>query len=122
MSARSVLVFSTDPLAGALLGAAAELAGYEPVFPLDRERPRDSLLRTRPRLVLVDCDHDGACTEEFFGPAMMMNAGVAIFSSSRSRRTLEPIADAFGVTTFSLPIEFEQFATLLASSQRTPGP
>ena len=122
MSAHQVLVFSTDPLAGALLAAAAELAGYEPVFPRDRERPRDALLRTRPALALVDCDHDEACTEEFFGPAMMMNAGVAIFNSSRSRRTLEPIADAFGVTTFALPIDFEQFATLLASSQRAPSP
>ena len=122
MSAHQVLVFSTDPLAGALLAAAAELAGYEPVFPRDRERPRDALLRTRPALALVDCDHDEACTEEFFGPAMMMNAGVAIFNSSRSRRTLEPIADAFGVTMFALPIDFDQFAALLASSQRAPSP
>ena len=122
MSAQNVLVFSMDSFAGALLAAAAELAGYAPVFPRDHERPRDSLLRTRPSLVLVDCDHDGACTEEFFGPAMMMNAGVAIFSSSRSRRTLAPIAEAFGVTTFSLPIEFEQFAAMLTSSQRTASP
>ena len=70
--------------------------------------------------MLVDCDHDGACTEEFFGPAMMMNAGVAIFSSSRSRRTLEPIAAEFGVTTFELPLDFDQFATMLAASHRAP--
>lgn len=122
MSANHVLVFSTDPLAGALLAAAAELAGYDPVFPRDRERPRDALLRTRPGVVLVDCDHDGACTEEFFGPAMMLNAGVAIFSSSRSQRTLEPIAADFGVITFALPIEFEEFSALLVSSQRAPSP
>ena len=122
MTARYILVFSTDPLAGALLAAAAELAGYTPVFPRDRERPRDALLRTRPAVVLVDCDHDGACTEEFFGPAMMMNAGVAIFSSSRSRRTLEPIAVEFGVTTFSLPMEFDQLAALLSSSHRVRSP
>jgi len=122
MSVRSVLVFTTDPLAGALLGAAAELAGYEPVFPRDRERPRDALLRTRPSIALVDCDHEGACTEEFFGPAMMMSAGVAIFSSSRSRRTLDPIAAEFSVTTFSLPIDFDEFATLLASAHRVTSP
>jgi len=121
MSAHNVLVFSTDSLAGALIAAAAELAGYEPVFPRDGERPRDALLRTRPGVALVDCDH-GACTEEFFGPAMMMNARVAIFSSSRSRRTLDPIAAEFGVTTFALPIELDQFATLLASSRRAPSP
>src|SRR6185312_4236725 len=35
----SVLVFSTDPLAAALMGAAVELAGYTVVFPFDSEAP-----------------------------------------------------------------------------------
>src|SRR5262245_6578029 len=100
MSARGVLVFSTDPLTAALLGAAVELCGSAPMFPVDGESARDALLRTRPAVALVDCDHADACTESFFGPALMMGTRVMVFSSHRSRRSLEPIASEFGVTTF----------------------
>jgi hypothetical protein len=109
-----VLVFSTDALAAALLAAAVELAGYWPHFALDEESPRDAVLRIRPGAALVDCDHEDACTEAFFGPAMMAAVRVAVFTSSRSIRALQPIASEFDVRLFSMPIEFEQLATLLA--------
>jgi hypothetical protein len=109
-----VLVLSTDPLAAALIGAAAELTGFEPIFPLEQESPRDALLRTRPRIVLVDCDHDGACNEAFFGPALMAGASLAVFSSSLSRRALEPIAVEFGVRVFRLPMDVQALGRLLS--------
>lgn len=108
-----VLVFSTDSLAAALLGAAAELAGFNPRFPLEAESPRDAVMRLRPSAALVDCDHHDACTEAFFGPAMMVGARVAVFSSTRSVRTLQPIASEFDVRLFSLPIDFAQLSALL---------
>ena len=110
----AVLVFSSDALAAALLAAAVELAGYTPRFPLDGEAPRDAILRVRPGAALVDCDHETACTETFFGPAMMAGVRVAVFSSSRSVRTLQPIASEFDVRLFSMPIEFADLGTLLA--------
>ena len=110
----AVLVFSTDALAAALIGAAVELAGYAPFFPLDGESPRDCVLRVRPGAALVDCDHTDACTETFFGPAMMAGVRVAVFSSTRSVRALQPIAVQFDVRLFSLPIDFAQLVTLLA--------
>jgi hypothetical protein len=113
MSKPTALIFSTDPLAAALLGAAVELSGFEAVFPTDDESARDALLRVRPSVALVDCDDEGACTEAFFGPALMMKARVAVFSSSRSRRELEPIAEEFNVRRFSLPIEMAALAELL---------
>jgi hypothetical protein len=113
MSDSAVLVFSGDSLAGALLGAAVELAGYRVAFPLDGESPRDAVLRVRPRAALVDCDHQDACTETFFGPAMMVGARVAVFSSTRSRRSLEPIAAEYSVRTFALPIEFAELVAVL---------
>lgn len=113
MGARSVLIFSTDPLAAALLGAAAELAGVTPCFAAHGETPRDALLRTRPAIALVDCDHEQACTESFFGPALMAGARVVIFSSSRSHRRLEPIAEEFGVRTITLPIDVGTLARVL---------
>lgn len=113
-----VLIFSTDALAAALIGGAVDLAGYGAVFPLDGESPRDAVMRLRPAAALVDCDHAEACTEAFFGPAMMVGARVAVFSSSRSVRTLHPIAAEFDVTLFSMPVDVAQLAALLADLTR----
>ena len=113
MTASAVLIVATDPLAGALLGAAVELAGYVPVFPREGEGARDALRRARPCAVLVDCDSDEACDEAFFGPAIMVGATIAIFTSTRSRRELQPIADQFRVRMFDLPIDFTQLKTIL---------
>ncbi len=112
-SAATVLVFSADPLAAALLGAAVELAGHAVAFPQGGESPRDAVMRARPRAALVDCDHEEACTESFFGPAMMVGARVAVFSSHRSQRALEPIAEQFRVRMFTLPIDFPELDALL---------
>ncbi|MDB4878247.1 MAG: hypothetical protein JWM41_4693 [Gemmatimonadetes bacterium] len=116
MNDSGVLIFSTDPLAAALLGAAVELAGFVVHFPHAGESPRDALMRTRPTVALVDCDHEEACTESFFGPAMMAGATIGIFSSKHSRRTLEPIAAQFGVRTFGLPIDFDELSSILAAA------
>jgi len=120
MTASGVLIVATDALAGALLGAAVELAGYSPVFPRDGESAREALRRAKPCAILVDCDSDEACSESFFGPAMMLGATIAIFSSSRSRRTLEPIADEFGVRLFELPIDFADLKVLLDACTQEP--
>lgn len=108
-----VLIFSTDPLAAALLGAGVELAGATPAFPREQEKPRDALVRVKPRLVMIDCDHEDACTEALFGPALMIGARIAVFSSSRSRRALEPIAREFNVSSFGLPADLNELARLL---------
>ena len=112
-TAATVLVFSTDSLAAALLGAAVELAGHSVAFPQAGESPRDAVMRVRPRAALVDCDHEEACTESFFGPAMMVGARVAVFSSQRSQRALAPIAEQFRVRMFELPIDFPELGRLL---------
>jgi hypothetical protein len=113
MTGSVVLIFSTDPLAAALLGAGVELARATPVFPREQEKPREALLRVKPRLVMIDCDHEDACSEALFGPAMMIGAHISVFSSTRSRRALEPIAREFNVTAFGLPVEFDALARLL---------
>lgn len=113
MTVPEVLILSTEPLAGALLGAAVELAGFAPVFPAGEESPRDALRRVRPAVVLIDCDHEDACTDAFFGPAMMLGARAAVFTSTRSRRVLAPIAEQFGVRAFGMPIELDELAEIL---------
>ena len=113
MSALTALIFSDDVLAAALIGAAVELDGFAPVYPTEDEGPREALLRVRPAIALVDCDHAVACSEAFFGPAMMMGTRVAVFSSSRSKRALDPIAEEYGVRVFGLPIEMSELSEIL---------
>ena len=116
----AVLVVATDALAAALLGAAVELAGYAPVFPREGETPREALRRSKPSVVLVDCDSEEACGESFFGPAMMMGAGVAVFTSTRSRGALGPVAKKYGVRSFQLPIDFGDLSALLDACAGKP--
>src|ERR1700759_2022945 len=115
----SILILSTDAFAAALIGAAVELASYVPVFQNEGESPRDAVMRLRPGAVLVDCDHEDACTEAFFGPAMMVGARVAVFSSTRSIRALQPIATEFDVRLFSVPLDFANLSALLADLTKT---
>ena len=108
-----VLVFSSDPLAAALLGAAVELAGHLPHFMRAGETARGALLRVRPRLVLVDCDHEEACTDEFIGPALMTNARVLLFRSRRSERDMAEFASRLELRVVDMPMEHEGLTRLL---------
>ena len=118
MNARIVLIFCADSLAAALIGAAVELAGFQAEFPDEDEPPREAVLRLRPRVALVDCDHEDACTESFFGPALMIGARVAVFSSKRSHRALQPIAATFNVRLFTLPVDVADLNALIADLAR----
>jgi len=102
---RSVLILSGDPLSAALLGAASELAAYAPVYPAPGESARDALIRLRPSVVLIDCDDDAACTEEFLGPVIMTGARLVVFSSARSRRKATPLAERFKLRHLELPAD-----------------
>jgi len=114
----AVLILSSDPLAAALLGAAAELAGYDAIFSHVGEPPRAALLRLRPQLVLVDCDHENACSEAFVGPALMTGAKVLIFRSRRSVRDVAELARRMQVTVLDLPLEGDRLTTVLGELLR----
>jgi hypothetical protein len=46
----------------------------------------------------------------------MLGTRVAVFSSTRSRRSLAPIAEKFGVRTFGLPMEFAELSEIIRGS------
>jgi hypothetical protein len=115
MTESVVLILSTDALAGALLGAGVELAGYAPAFPRDNETARDALRRAKPGIVFVDCDHEEATSEAFIGPAMMTGASIAVYGSPRSTRDFRRIANAYRTECFALPIDHEDLIKLLAA-------
>ena len=113
MSRAPVLVLSSDPLSAALLGAAIELAGHAPRFPQSDEQPRAALLRVRPRLVVVDCDHDDACSEAFIGPALMTGSRVLLFRSRRTQRDTSELSEHLGLRTIEMPVEHESLVRTL---------
>jgi hypothetical protein len=114
------LIFSEDPLAAALIGAAVELVGFQPAFPSDGESPRGALLRERPRLVLIDCDH-GGCGPHFFGPALMVGARVMLLASPRSRRDATALATQLGLRAIMLPAHLEAIADVLRDELEAAG-
>jgi hypothetical protein len=113
VSRQAVLIISSDPLAAALLGAAVELAAHMPHFVRADERARAALLRVRPRLVLVDCDHDEACSDEFVGPAIMTGARVILFKSNRSTVDRSAFGDRFGLRILSMPTEHDSITSVI---------
>ena len=113
MSRHPVLVLSSDPLAGALLGAAIELAGHAPRFPQPEEAARAALLRVRPRLVVIDCDHEDGCSDAFIGPALMTGSGVLLFKSRRTRRDVGELNGRLGLRVMDMPMEHESLAQVL---------
>ena len=113
VSRNPVLVLSSDPLAAALLGAAIELAGHAPRFPKPAESPRNALLRVRPRLVVIDCDHEDACSEAFVGPALMTGSQVVLFRSRRTRHDASEMAGRLGLRTVEMPQEHASLTSLL---------
>ena len=121
MKRSEVLIFSEDPLAAALIGAAVELVGYAPAFPTGGGSARDALLRSRPRLVLVDCEHETACTPGFFGPALMTGARVLLVGSRRAGRDPVAVGEQFGLRALSLPADLDAIAHLLRAELEAAG-
>lgn len=113
MSRQAVLIFSPDPLAAALLGAAVELAGHTPHFARQDEPARSALLRVRPRLVLIDCDHEESCCDEFVGPALMTGSRVLLFRGHRTRSDKREFATRLSLRIMDMPSDHDVFTELL---------
>jgi hypothetical protein len=116
VSRQAVLIISSDPLAGALLGAAVELSGHMPHFVRADERARAALLRVRPRLVLIDCDHTEACSDEFVGPAIMTGAHVILFRSNRSAADRSELSERLGLRILNMPTEHASITAVIAEA------
>ncbi len=113
VSRQAVLIISSDPLAAALLAAAVELAGHMPQFVQADERARLALMRVRPRLILVDCDHNEACGDEFVGPAIMTGASVVLFRSRRSTVDRSDLSERHGLRILDMPTEHASITSIL---------
>lgn len=111
--AHAVLILSSDALAAALLGAAVELAGHQPHFARQAEPARSALLRVRPKLVLIDCDHEESCSDEFVGPALMTGGKVLLFRSRRTQRDRGEFAERLSLHVIDMPLDHHELTTIL---------
>ena len=113
VSRHAVLILSSDALAAALLGAAVELAGHQPHFARQGEPARTALLRVRPKLVLIDCDHEESCTDEFVGPALMTGGQVLLFRSRRSQHDRTEFAERLSLRVIDMPLDHRELTKVL---------
>ena len=110
---KSILIVTADTLGAALLGGAAELAGFEPLYQYPGEPPRAALRRTRPSAVLVDCASPDGCDESFIGPVLMTGSRVILLRSTRAA-----IPDAIArlaLPTIELPEDAARLADMLGA-------
>lgn len=70
-------------------------------------------MRVRPRLALIDCDHEEACSDSFVGPALMTGSRVLLFKSRRTQRDATELAGRLGLTVVDMPTRHETLSQVL---------
>jgi hypothetical protein len=66
--------------------------------------------------VLIDCDHDESCADEFIGPALMMTAQVMLFHSPRTGRPVQEItafAQRLKLPVIQMPVPYDVLSSIL---------
>jgi hypothetical protein len=113
------LILSPDPLAGALLGAAVEVAGFRAEFARPDEALRASLARVKPSHVLIDCDDQNARDESALGRALMTGARLFFFGTARKTNDLAAVASRYQARVVALPDDIDRLHDILT---RRPSP
>ena len=121
------LIIASDPLGGALVGAAVELAGYSIVFPPEDQAPGEVLRALRPTHLLIDCDAPEARDETLLGNALMLGARLWLFGSTDALEPFADVATRHRMGMLMLPRDVARLAALLAtgatgSTRRPPRP
>jgi hypothetical protein len=117
--AAAALILSREPLAAALVGAAAEVAGFRAEFAHADETPRAALVRVRPSHVLLDCDDPDMREDAALGPALMTGARLFFFGSARGAADVRLVAARHHVRLIVLPDDIHRLREILT---RRPSP
>ena len=112
----TILVIAREPLIQTLMCSLVDLAGHHAAQPRTDETVALSIARVRPRLVLLDCEHDSACEDDAYRAAANVGAEVLLFTPSRSRAEVEDFAAERGLRSLALPIRLHEFSETLQSS------
>ncbi|GAC1514762.1 MAG: hypothetical protein NVS1B4_03230 [Gemmatimonadaceae bacterium] len=116
VTAFSILILSHDVMSAALMGALIEAGGMTALYPRNDEGEREALMRSRPRAVLVDCDHGSACSDAFFGPATMAGARLILYGARDLQPELSLLADRHRASFLKMPVDAVGFADVLRSA------
>ncbi len=93
-----------------------DLSGHRAAQPRSDETVGAAILRVRPGLLLLDCEHDCACEEEAYEMAVSVGARVLLFTPSRSHAEVADFAAMRGLRSMALPIRLHEFAETLQTS------
>jgi DNA-binding NtrC family response regulator len=114
----TILVIAKEPLIQTLMCSLVDLSGHRAAQPRGDETIAAAITRVRPRLLLLDCEHDGACEDEAYEAAASVNAEVLLFTPSRSHAEVADLAAERGLRSMALPIRLHEFSETLQSSLR----
>jgi DNA-binding response OmpR family regulator len=110
----TVLIVSTDSPTAILLGAFAEVEGYNVEIHDDaREMPEDAIRRSRPHLILIDIDHPDGFAPEFLQGLEREGISAVAFSPGRLTSEVLERAQPYGLPMITLPIDPGAFAAVL---------
>jgi len=99
-----VLILAREELISALLGLLVETTGHSVGFAKPDESSQDAMLRLRPKVVIVDCDHRD-CTGDLVKAANEVGARLILFSASREAEYVRRAAAPSRSQSFTFPIE-----------------
>lgn len=108
----SVLILAREELISALLGLLVETTGHSASFAGPSEPSEDAIRRTRPDVVIVDCDHRD-CTDDLVRVAREFGARLILFSASREAEYVRKAAAPSRSQSFTFPIEPPQLDSML---------
>jgi DNA-binding NtrC family response regulator len=114
----TILVIAKEPLIQTLMCSLVDLSGHRAAQPRGDETVAAAVSRVRPRLLLLDCEHDGACEDEAYQAAARVGAEVLLFTPSRSRAEVADLAAERGLRSMALPIRLHEFTETLQSTLR----
>jgi hypothetical protein len=112
----TILVIAKEPLIQTLMCSMVELSGHRSTQPHGDETIVAAILRVRPRLLLLDCEHDGACEDGAYLAASSVGASVLLFTPARSHAEVADLAAVRGLPSMALPIRLHEFSETLQLS------
>ena len=114
----TILVLAKEPLIQTLMCSLVDLSGHRAAQPRSDESVAAAIARVRPRLLLLDCEHDSACEEEVYAAAAGVGAQVLVFTPSRTHAEVADFAAERGLRSMALPIRLREFSETLRTSLR----
>lgn len=112
----TILVIAKEPLIQTLMCSLVDLSGHRALQPRSDETVTAAIERVRPRLLLLDCEHDCACGEAAYEAAATVGAEVLLFTPARTNAEVADFARERGLRSMALPIRLHEFSETLQTS------